>query len=64
MMNLIANQEQKGWLRLSEGKRVARMNSKKNSFTECDTPGKILMPIVWRIYASDKTVRVARVTFL
>jgi hypothetical protein len=40
------------------------MNSKKNSFIECDTPGKILMPIVRRIYASDETVRVAGVTFL
>ena len=60
-MNLTANQGQKGVL-LYRGKRVARMNSRKNSFIECDTPVNMLMPIVRRIYASVETVRLTGVT--
>ncbi len=36
-------------------KRVARMD-RMNPFIECDTPGKILMPLKGRIYASVLTV--------
>ena len=62
-MNLIVNRRKDDWLRLRRGKRVARMEL-ENPFIECDTPGKMLMPIVGRIYASVETVRVTGLTFL